>query len=247
MDLAMDQERKATENFILVQYVYIAMSVTYLLLGLHSNSKLLKLVLKCSPIATLLGLIGYSAFNIFNGLGPLLPGNTLNNLWCLFWGILFSLLGDMYLVFDSMFLLGIVSFSMTQGIYAYFFNGAQLLLGISTGLEQQQIITALAIGLVSAIFYCYVYPKFSWKMSVLALLYCVLTSTMLWSAITRAQLTPSTPNLTAAVGACLFYISDLVLALKKWRFETPIADIVVMVTYYGAQLLIVRSVFTPLS
>ncbi len=242
---AMDQERKATENFILIQYVYIAMSVTYLLLGLRSNSKLLKLVLKCAPIATLLGLIVYTAFNIFNSFGALSFGNTLNNLWCLFWGILFSLLGDMYLVFDSTFLLGIVSFSITQAIYANFFDGTQLLLMISTGLEQQQIITALAIGLVSAIFYCYVYPKLSWIISVLGLLYSLLISTMLWAAITRAQLTPSTPNLTAVVGACLFYLSDLLLALNKWRLKTPIADIVVIVTYYGAQLLIVRSVFIP--
>ncbi len=237
------QETRVTENFILIQYVYIAMAVTYLLLGLHNNSQLLKLVLKCAPIATLLGFIVYSGVKTLNALGPLSSGQLLDNLWYLLWAILFSLFGDIYLVFNGLFLLGIVSFSMTQAIYVYLFDGMQLYLMISTGFEQQHIITGVAIAAVSTFFYAYVYPKFSWTMSFFGFLYTVLISTMVWAAITRAQITPSHANMTAVLGTCLFYVSDLVLSLKIWRLKIPAAEAVIMVTYYTAQLLIVRSVF----
>ncbi len=236
------QEQKVAQHFMLFQYVYIAMAVTYLFFGLHSNSKLLKLVLKCAPIATLLGLILYSGLKTLNALGPLSSGRLIDNLWYLLWAILFSLFGDMYLVFDGMFLLGLVSFSMTQAIYVYFFNGLELFSMLSTGLEQQQIITGLALAIITMIFYAYMYPKFSWIMAFFGFAYSLLMFFMLWAAITRAQKVPNTVNTTAALGGFLFYVSDLVLSLNAWRLKIPAGDVIVMVTYYCAQLLIARSI-----
>lgn len=236
-------EKKVVKNFILVQYVYIAMAVTYLLLGLNSNSKLLKVVLKCAPIATFLGLVLYSGLYTLNAFGPMSSGAMLDNLWYLMWAVCFSLFGDIYLLFDGLFLFGLISFSMTHVIYIYFFDGIELYSMIFTGLQQQQIITGLAVAIVTIIFYVYMYPKLSWLVSFVGIVYCLLIAFMVWAAITRAQRNPSTLNMTAALGACLFYVSDLVLSLKKWRLQIPAADVVVMATYYSAQLLIVRSIF----
>ena len=237
--MAIEYEKRAADNFALIQYIYIALSVIYLLFGLNSNNKLLKLVLKCAPIGTLLALSGFTTFRVMNDYGPMATGPMIEVLDKLFWGLLFSILGDMYLVFNSLFLLGIASFAIAQATYIYVFDGMVLL---TIPLEQQQIMTAIAIGLVSFLIYSYIFSKLSWVLSVATLVYCVLISVMLWCAFVRAQLTPSKSNVAAAIGACLFYMSDLVLALKLWRIKIPSMDILVMVTYYGAQLFISRSV-----
>ena len=241
--MAMEYEKRAAENFALIQYIYIGLSVIYLLFGINSNSNLLKLVLKCAPISTLLALSGLTAYRVLSDYGPMAQGPMIESLDKLFWGLLFSIFGDMYLVFNGLFLLGIVSFAVAQATYIYLFDGALLL---TIPLEQQQIVTAVAIGLVSVLIYSYIFPKLSWVLSVAALVYCILISVMLWCAFVRAQLTPSKPNVAAAIGACLFYMSDLVLALKKWRIKIPSMSILVMVTYYGAQLFISRSVMVQI-
>ncbi len=44
------------------------------------------------------------------------------------------------------------------------------------------------------------------------------------------------------VGALLFMLSDATLALNKFRAPIPQHDLIIMTTYYGAQLLIAWSV-----
>ena len=37
-------------------------------------------------------------------------------------------------------------------------------------------------------------------------------------------------------GSLLFLLSDFIIALDKWRLSLPLAELVVMTTYYAAQL-----------
>ena len=215
--------------------IYILLSLIYLLIGLRIENKLFKSMLKCAPAIFLLSFTVSLMAN--NRLGPL---ETSSNLGRVTWGLLFSALGDVYLVFDNLFLLGVGSFTIAQAIYIFLFEGAVLL---AHPFGQVEIISAIAVGLVSALIYLYLLPKFTPILAIALLVYCVLISTMLWSAVVRAQLTPNASTLSAAVGACLFYTSDLLLGLKQWRLTIPFGDFLVMSTYYAAQMFIARSVF----
>ena len=215
--------------------IYILLSLIYLLIGLRIENKLFKSMLKCAPAIFLLSFTVSLMAN--NRLGPL---ETSSNLDRVTWGLLFSALGDFYLVFDNLFLLGVGSFAIAQAIYIFLFEGAVLL---AHPFGQVEIISAIAVGLVSALIYLYLLPKLTPVLAIALLVYCVLISTMLWSAVVRAQLTPNASTLSAAVGACLFYTSDLLLGLKQWRLTIPFGDFLVMSTYYAAQMFIARSVF----
>lgn len=215
--------------------VYILLSLIYLTIGLRIENKLLKSILKCAPAIFLLSFT--VSLMADNRLGPL---ETSSNLDRIVWALLFSAFGDFYLVFDSLFLLGVASFTVAQAIYVYLFEGPLLL---AHPFGQVEIISAIAVCLVSALIYFYLLPNFTPILAIALLVYCVLISTMLWSAVVRAQLTPNASTMSAAVGACLFYTSDMLLGLKKWRLNIPFGDFLVMSTYYAAQMFIARSVF----
>ena len=51
-----------------------------------------------------------------------------------------------------------------------------------------------------------------------------------------------TKSTYAMIGATLFIISDTVLALNKFTVEIPAASEIIMITYYGAQILLALSI-----
>ena len=157
----------------------------------------------------------------------------------LFFGLAFSCLGDCYLVFDSFFIHGLLAFACAHLIYIYVFNGAVLLFAIP---GQSELTTAVAIGLVSLLVYFYVLPKLGCVLVVPAAMYCVLISLMLWCALVTLQYDPRPSTLQGALGACLFYTSDLILTLNRWRLQIPFGPHVIMITYYAAQFLIFFSI-----
>ena len=63
-----------------------------------------------------------------------------------------------------------------------------------------------------------------------------------WQAAELWWSVRDTAALLAMLGAILFLVSDSILALDKFRSPLPLRDLLVMSTYYAAQLLIVWSV-----
>ena len=76
------------------------------------------------------------------------------------------------------------------------------------------------------------------------LVYFILISLMLWSVILQLQQSYSLFNVFGAVGGLLFYVSDVLIAAGAiWQLRVLLhGRILVMCTYYGAQLLITLSV-----
>jgi uncharacterized membrane protein YhhN len=74
--------------------------------------------------------------------------------------------------------------------------------------------------------------------------YVVMIAVMAWTAIGRgiAPATPEPSGMLAALGALVFMTSDATLALDRFVRPWRAAHGVVMVTYYGAQMLIGASV-----
>ena len=65
---------------------------------------------------------------------------------------------------------------------------------------------------------------------------------MLWSALVQAQQNLNDLPILGTVEAVLFYTSDLLLTVNKWRKSVPFAPVLIMTTYYSAQLFITGSV-----
>jgi hypothetical protein len=223
--------------------IYLALCIAYVLIGIHLLSsktllvKLAKMILKGSPIVLLMGYFLYSVNSIH--MGPVQAAGERDDLERIFFGLLFSFLGDCYLVFDSFFILGLLSFACSQFIYVVLFGGKILLFIMPSWTG---FMAAVAVGLVSLWVYCYVYPKLSRVLVVAAALYCILISLMLWCALVMLMQDNRLATLQGAIGACLFYTSDLLLAVNRWGKDIPYGSYLVIATYYAAQVFIFLSV-----
>lgn len=218
--------------------LYITLCLIYMAFGIHLSTKILKMILKCSPILFLIIFFIYNVTSIH--MGPLQGVGEVSNLERILFGLIFSVLGDGYLVFDqSLFIHGLLAFSCAHIVYITLFGGTVLLFTVPT---QSELVIAAAVGLVSILVYCYIFPKLGKMLIVPAAMYCILISIMLWCALVTRQHDPRLPTLQGAIGACLFYMSDILLSVNRWGTQIPCGDYLVMITYYAAQILIFLSV-----
>ncbi len=151
-------------------------------------------------------------------------------------GLVLSLGGDVALMFESnrAFLIGLVFFLLAHIVYAIGFtlyNGFQ---------PQDLIVAAVLLGLAVAVF-LYLRPGLR-KMQGPVALYILIICFMVNRAISTFfgdAFTPTQAWLLSG-GAVLFWLSDLVLAIN--RFRRPFAlNRLSLYLYYGGQLLIALS------
>ncbi len=214
--------------------VYFGLCLAYMTFGIQLNKKLVKATLKCAPVAFLVVFFFSTVLRMDFG-----PANDKVNLERVLFGLLFSLLGDFYLVFDSFFMLGILAFASAHILYARLFDGGNILF---TAYYQNELVSAVAVALVTILIYLYILPKLSWVLVLPAAIYSFLISVMLWCAITTMLRDPRPATQQGALGACLFYTSDLILSVNRWRIKLPYGSHIVIGTYYCAQILIFLSV-----
>ena len=208
------------------------MSFLFIFLDHRYSSKVLKVIFKCFPLILLIIAVGNSWSSSF-------ARGSNGNLARLFWGLLFSVLGDAYLVFPGGFIFGVASFAVAQAIYTAMFGGG--LLPFQSTTKTDFVIIFLVI-LISCTVYASVVSHMEPILVVVAALYTLLISAMLWSALMQASQHPTKSTISGAVGASLFYSSDTILSLNKWRMKIPCAQVFIMSTYYCAQLFIAGSV-----
>ena len=218
--------------------MYVALCKLYLFLGLRAHSNAVKLVLKCSPVAFLGVVVALRVLNTRAPVTSMGPGSA-GKLSQLFWGLLFSCIGDGYLVFPEYFLFGVAAFTIAQAIYVTLFSGRLVVL---MDLSTEEVVAALGVAVVSALLFAAVMRKMGSRMLLPAAIYAVLISMMLWSALVQANRNLSQLTLLGAVGALMFYLSDMLLIVNKWSVSVPFANVFIMATYYAGQLLITSSV-----
>lgn len=218
--------------------VYGATSLLYMFFFMSSNNQLLKLVIKVLPVLILF--LG-NCYIFFSKTAPfdISASDFAPRLGKLVWSLLFCMLGDAYLVFPSLFLYGLISFAVGQVFLIMVFSEDLFVL---SQLTRYEVTSGLCVLVVTAIIYIYMYPRFKCAMVVPTLVYALVISLMLWCAIIQLQKFVSYPTACGAAGAGLFYTSDLLLAVNKWRTKIPMARVFVMSTYYSALLLIALSV-----
>ena len=90
-------------------------------------------------------------------------------------------------------------------------------------------------------YFLYLRPSLESDMVIPVLAYCLVIASMAYRALARSS--PSgAEHVYGFVGALSFVVSDSMLAYNKFVSPIPYSHLWVMITYYGAQLLIAGSV-----
>lgn len=149
-------------------------------------------------------------------------------------GLVFSLVGDSFLINPKNFVPGLVSFLIAHLCYIAAFCGAG---------EKRFSPLSLAAVTIGAAMLWLVYNGVPGNLKIPVIFYALAISTMLCAAF-NFYLTNKTPeSLFAFSGAFLFVVSDSALAYNKFNGEFNLAKLVILATYFSAQWLIARSVY----
>jgi uncharacterized membrane protein YhhN len=151
-------------------------------------------------------------------------------------GLILSLGGDVALMLrtDRWFLIGLVLFLLAHVVYAIGFT-------LFNGFQSQDLVSGALLLLVAGAVFLYLRPGLG-RMQVPVLLYIIIICLMVNRAISTffGDTFTVTQAWQLTVGASLFWLSDLVLAVNRFRrpFE---ANRLSLFLYFGGQLLIALS------
>jgi sterol desaturase/sphingolipid hydroxylase (fatty acid hydroxylase superfamily)/uncharacterized membrane protein YhhN len=161
--------------------------------------------------------------------------------WCRFDSFLlaaigFSLVGDVFLMLPgNYFIPGLASFLVAHLFYIALFRQGQ-----GWFPSKRALVGVLAVG---AVMYSIVWGGLNdpvLKIAVAA--YVSVISLMAAQAIGRAIVTGDAASRWVALGACVFMVSDSLIAINKFVTPVALSSLWILATYYCAQLLIVHNV-----
>lgn len=148
-------------------------------------------------------------------------------------GLLFSLAGDVFLMFPERFVPSLISFLIAHIFYISAF--------ISDGDLQISIFSSLPILLYGAVMAAMLYPHLG-KMKMPVAVYMAAILLMLLLAFNRWKGAGEMGSMYAFAGAFFFTISDSFLAMDRFRKRFPSSQFFILTTYFTAQWLIALSV-----
>jgi alkylglycerol monooxygenase len=145
-------------------------------------------------------------------------------------GLACSLVGDCFLMFPGFFLPGLVSF-----LLAHLFYIALLKQGLSWFPSRRALLITFGFG---GAMYAFLFDGLNPVLKIAVAAYVVVIALMAAQAIGRATVLRDKSSVAVAVGAAFFMLSDSLLATNKFAFPLPMAQFLVLATYYVAQILI---------
>ncbi|MBI4989225.1 MAG: lysoplasmalogenase [Rhodocyclales bacterium] len=155
--------------------------------------------------------------------------------WAIAAGLLFSTAGDVFLMLPrDRFVAGLASFLAAHLCYVHAFS-----IGVSFGAD---FLLWLPYFMAGGIVVALVWPGLKPALRGPVAVYVVVIAVMAGQAAERWHALGSGVALAAAVGAGLFVVSDVVLAIDRFRRPFRAARAVTLATYWAAQLLIALSV-----
>jgi sterol desaturase/sphingolipid hydroxylase (fatty acid hydroxylase superfamily)/uncharacterized membrane protein YhhN len=153
--------------------------------------------------------------------------------WWLIAALAFSLVGDVMLMLPGRFIPGLVSFLLAHLCYIVLFKQD------APWLASRK---ALACTLAAAgVMYAVLFPHLAPELKVAVAAYAVVIAAMAAQAIGRATVLGNPAAVGVAAGAVFFMLSDSILAINKFAMPVPLAGLLVLGTYYVAQVLIVHN------
>ena len=150
-------------------------------------------------------------------------------------GLVFCLVGDIFLMFPRTFFVhGLSSFLMGHIFYTLSFVHPLDRLPFRPWL-------VVVVGLLGISFAGFIRPA-ARKIKSPVVIYTMVISLMLWSSWQRFLSSNSDPSLLAAIGATLFVLSDVTLAINKFKKKFKSAELFILGTYFPAIWLIASSI-----
>ncbi|XP_054719969.1 lysoplasmalogenase-like protein TMEM86A [Uloborus diversus] len=149
-------------------------------------------------------------------------------------GLFFSCIGDIMLIWPCCFTWGMLSFAIAHLLYISAFGMKPL-----NPMAGMVCATAAVAGVALLINGC------QGPYVILVPVYTFLLMIMVWRAVARVQLFEDLwtwTKLCSCGGGILFAISDFLLGMNMFHSPLPYANMLIMVTYYAAQLGIALSV-----
>jgi len=211
----------------LIPVPFIAVTVTLLIWAALKDDQ--KQVYLWKPLSTLLVILVALLSFTTPGVKPLYTlGITL--------GLVLSLGGDVGLMFKAnrWFIIGLVFFLFAQIVYSVVFT-------VPNGFHTQDLITAAVLLVLAALIFLYLKPGLG-KMQGPVIFYIVAICFMVNRAVSThfGSFFNTTQAWLIAVGATLFWVSDLLLAVNRFRRPFRLERLGLYL-YYGGQLLIALS------
>lgn len=146
--------------------------------------------------------------------------------------LIFSVIGDIFLLSKVKFNQGLFSFLIAHAFYSYAFindtDGYNYLLFLPV--------------LMFSFFIFFSISSFLKRYKIPVALYIFIISIMLWAAFNKFIINETGFSLFSFLGAILFVISDSLLAWNKFRKKLKYGPMLVSLTYYSAQILFVISI-----
>jgi len=160
--------------------------------------------------------------------------------WIILVGLIFSFLGDVFLLAEDtnplFFIFGLVSFLITHIFYCCYFLGV---MRIGTSLLKQKPYFLLLTAIYTAGLLYFLIPRLG-NLTIPVILYaCVLSLMFVCSLYAFNFVKPSAAKLFVT-GAAFFVISDSLLVINKFYIAFAAAGFLIMLTYCLAQYFIVR-------
>jgi uncharacterized membrane protein YhhN len=157
--------------------------------------------------------------------------------------LLFSWLGDVFLLWDAAFMLGLGSFLIAQLGYTFIFLRLRNKGGNSSAFFTRRLFWALAFLFFGGAFFRLLYPALADTDFLIPVgLYTLAITVMGLSTSIRSGRTSSTSYLAGVLGAILFIASDAMIAISVFLEPFAYHQLLVMLTYTLAQFLLVTAV-----
>lgn len=183
----------------------------------------------------ILGLIGYF-YQITKPISSTLLARSILG------ALLFSLLGDILLLWDHLFVYGIGAFLLAHVCYIIGFKVAQKapesVLNVNF---VKTFFINLPIYFLAAFTFYLINPNLG-VLKIPVIVYIIVIVSMLTTARERYGKCNPASYWQVFIGACLFFISDGLIALDKFYLPIPDAGLLIMGSYAIAQLMIVMGI-----
>jgi len=151
----------------------------------------------------------------------------------IFSGLCVSLVGDVFLMLPTRYFKpGLLAFLAAQVLYILAFTRDLRALPLSP------LLVILACALLIYLFLYRGLGRYKWPV----LFYVLAISAMAWLAVSRYLGMPGRSALLAMVGALLFFFSDSVNAVNRFRKAFEAAQFLILGTYFAAQLVFALSI-----
>ena len=154
--------------------------------------------------------------------------------------LMFSWIGDIFLLFDNYFIPGLISFLTAHVFYIHAFVKT-----LNTERNKGSFVfftTILVIAYLST-FLTMIKGSLG-DMMIPVFVYGLVISVMLWVALNRKNKTSSKSFYLTAIGASLFVLSDSLIAWNMFHAIILYADFLIMITYLSAQVMIVSGLIS---